>query len=122
MADREHQPQTRESRRRGGRHTAPDMAREAGASGERGALALRRTTSEYRAAAQEQADRVREEIEAALSVARSTREDIERRIADQLHAPPGSHRARQQAQRKQATRHGATQPPQRRARVKKTAR
>ncbi|QSQ11777.1 hypothetical protein [Myxococcus landrumensis] len=56
---------------------------------ERGALALRRTTSEYRAAAEEQAARVREEIEAALVVARDTREAIERRIASELHAPPG---------------------------------
>lgn len=60
---------------------------------DRGSLALRRTTSEYRAAAEEQAARVREEIEAALVVARDTREAIERRIADELHAPPGSFRA-----------------------------
>lgn len=72
---------------------------------ERGSLALRRTTSEYRAAAEEQAARVREEIEAALAVARDTREAIERRIADELHAPPGSFRARVQRkapQRKRA--------------------
>ncbi|MCE9668676.1 hypothetical protein LY474_12705 [Myxococcus stipitatus] len=118
MAGREHEP-----RARGGgqpsprRRATPAGAREDAPSGERGALALRRTTSEYRAAAQEQAERVRGEIEAALSVARSTREDIERRIADQLHAPPGSHRARQQAQRQ--TRRGT--PATRRARAKKTA-
>ncbi|WP_255203557.1 hypothetical protein [Myxococcus sp. AM011] len=63
---------------------------------DRGTLALRRTTSEYRASAEEQAARVREEIEAALVVARDTREAIERRIADELHAPPGSFRARAQ--------------------------
>ncbi|WXH29432.1 hypothetical protein WA016_03391 [Myxococcus stipitatus] len=73
-----------------------------GSEGEdRGALALRRTTSEYRAAAEEQAARVREEIEAALVVARGTREAIEQRIASELHAPPGSFRARA-PQRKQA--------------------
>jgi hypothetical protein len=60
---------------------------------ERGSLALRRTTSEYRAAAEERASQVRAEIEAALVVARSTREEIEQRIADQLHAPPVSHKA-----------------------------
>ncbi|NTX05691.1 hypothetical protein HUA74_20860 [Myxococcus sp. CA051A] len=69
---------------------------------DRGTLALRRTTSEYRAAAEEQAARVREEIEAALIVARDTREAIERRIADELHAPPGSFRAK--TQRKQPAR------------------
>ncbi|QSQ28449.1 hypothetical protein JY651_39510 [Pyxidicoccus parkwayensis] len=68
---------------------------------DRGSIALRRTTSEYRAAAEEQASRVREEIEAALAVARSTREEIEQRIADQLHAPRVTHKAR--ATRKRAT-------------------
>ncbi|AGC41551.1 hypothetical protein MYSTI_00192 [Myxococcus stipitatus DSM 14675] len=71
----------------------------------RGALALRRTTSEYRAAAEEQAARVREEIEAALVVARDTREAIERRIASELHAPPvppGG--VREQAPRRKALR------------------
>ncbi|MCP3136839.1 hypothetical protein [Pyxidicoccus xibeiensis] len=77
------------------RRTAPKMGRARSAGGEdRGSIALRRTTSEYRAAAEEQAARVREEIEAALVVARSTREAIEQRIADQLHAPPVSRKAR----------------------------
>ncbi|MFP2963550.1 hypothetical protein ACLEPN_38900 [Myxococcus sp. 1LA] len=58
---------------------------------DRGSIALRRTVSEYRATAEEQAARVREEIEAALVQARGTREAIEQRIADQLHAPPVSH-------------------------------
>jgi len=118
MADREHEPRARGGGHPGPRRRAtPAGAREDAPSGERGALALRRTTSEYRAAAQEQAERVRGEIEAALSLARSTREDIERRIADQLHAPPGSHRARQQAQRQAQTRRGTTAT--RRARAKK---
>ena len=70
------------------RRTAPRTGRAGGARAEdRGSIALRRTTSEYRAAAEEQASRVREEIEAALVQARSTREAIEQRIADQLHAP-----------------------------------
>ncbi|MFP2931676.1 hypothetical protein ACLESO_42135 [Pyxidicoccus sp. 3LG] len=74
------------------RRTAPRVAKGTAAE-DRGSLALRRTTSEYRAAAEEQAARVREEIEAALVIARSTREDIEQRIADQLHAPPVSRKA-----------------------------
>ncbi len=72
------------------RRTAPRVSRSGG--DDRGSIALRRTTSEYRAAAEEQASRVREEIEAALVVARSTREDIERRIADQLHTPRVVHK------------------------------
>jgi hypothetical protein len=72
------------------RRTAPKTGRgRAGGTkaADRGSIALRRTTSEYRAAAEERASRVREEIEAALVQARSTREAIEQRIADQLHAP-----------------------------------
>lgn len=77
------------------RRTAPRMGRAGGnTTTDRGSIALRRTTSEYRAAAEEQASRVREEIEAALVVARSTREAIEQRIADQLHAPRVTHKAR----------------------------
>ncbi|AEI63469.1 hypothetical protein [Corallococcus macrosporus] len=63
---------------------------ERSAAPDRGSIALRRTVSEYRATAEEQAARVREEIEAALVQARGTREAIEQRIADQLHAPPVS--------------------------------
>jgi hypothetical protein len=83
------------------RRTAPRVGR-GGSAMDRGSIALRRTTSEYRAAAEEQASRVREEIEAALVIARSTREDIERRIADQLHAPRVTHKAR--ATRKRTSR------------------
>ncbi|AKQ69894.1 hypothetical protein A176_006806 [Myxococcus hansupus] len=70
---------------------------------ERGSIALRRTASEYRVTAEEQAARVREEIEAALVVARGTREAIEQRIADQLHAPPVSPKP-PPARRKRASR------------------
>ena len=88
------------------RRTAPRMGRATGktagnAATDRGSIALRRTTSEYRAAAEERASQVRAEIEAALVVARSTREDIEQRIADQLHAPRVSHK-KAQATRKRA--------------------
>jgi hypothetical protein len=71
------------------RRSAPRVGRAAAKKGaaDRGSIALRRTTSEYRAAAEERAARVREEIEAALAQARGTREAIEQRIADQLHAP-----------------------------------
>lgn len=79
------------------RRTAPKLARAGGE--ERGRIALRRTTSEYRAAAEEQAAKVREEIEAALVQARSTREAIENRIAEQLHAPARSNKSRTQRKR-----------------------
>lgn len=52
-----------------------------------GRLELRRDIAEYRAAAEAQADRVRERINAALEVSRRTREEIEERIASELHAP-----------------------------------
>ncbi|MCY1017952.1 hypothetical protein [Pyxidicoccus sp. MSG2] len=74
------------------RRTAPRVSRAGGNTADRGSIALRRTTSEYRAAAEEQASRVREEIEAALVIARSTREEIEKRIADQLHTPRVVHK------------------------------
>ncbi|RKH08602.1 hypothetical protein D7Y13_28660 [Corallococcus praedator] len=48
-------------------------------------MELRRDIAEYRAAAEAQADRVRERINAALEVSRRTREEIEERIASQLH-------------------------------------
>ncbi|NMO20209.1 hypothetical protein HG543_35920 [Pyxidicoccus fallax] len=81
------------------------MGRAAGTRAEgtdRGSIALRRTTSEYRAAAEERAARVREEIEAALAQARGTREAIEARIAEQLHAPRTP--AKTRATRKRASR------------------
>ncbi|WP_253900075.1 hypothetical protein [Corallococcus carmarthensis] len=52
-----------------------------------GRLELRRDIAEYRAAAEAQADIVRERINAALEVSRRTREEIEERIASELHAP-----------------------------------
>lgn len=92
MAEKAQQGTGRKTR---SRNTAPRVGRGRGnTTTDRGSIALRRTTSEYRAAAEEQASRVREEIEAALVVARSTREAIEQRIADQLHAPRVSHKAR----------------------------
>ncbi|MBU8900040.1 hypothetical protein DRW03_19700 [Corallococcus sp. H22C18031201] len=61
---------------------------EAEAAGrEQGRLAVRRDIAEYRAAAEAQAGRVRQEIEAALEVSRRTREEIEQRIASELHTP-----------------------------------
>ncbi|MCY0999445.1 hypothetical protein OWM54_20110 [Myxococcus sp. MISCRS1] len=98
MAEKAGEDKARGSRARG--QAAVTTRRTQPMEGEdRGSLALRRPTSEYRAAAEEQAARVREEIEAALLVARDTREAIERRIADELHAPPGSFRARAQQQK-----------------------
>lgn len=82
------------------RRTAPRVGRRGAAAAEdRGSIALRRSTSEYRAAAAEQAAKVREEIEAALVQARSTREAIEHRIAEQLHAPAKSTRTRAKGKR-----------------------
>ncbi|WIG94274.1 hypothetical protein [Myxococcus sp. SDU36] len=91
MAEHEGQ-QTRRTQVRRRRTSAPKTVRtgERSAAPDRGSIALRRTVSEYRATAEEQAARVREEIEAALVQARGTREAIEQRIAEQLHAPPVS--------------------------------
>jgi len=83
------------------RRTAPRVGKGGGnTTAEQGSIALRRTTSEYRAAAEEQASRVRGEIEAALVVARGTREAIEQRIAEQLHAPRVTHKAPRSARKK----------------------
>ncbi|MFY2558959.1 hypothetical protein ACN469_15120 [Corallococcus terminator] len=103
MAEKAAEDRSRGSRARG----QVAVATRTSETEDRGTLALRRTTSEYRATAEEQAARVREEIEAALVIARDTREAIERRIADELHAPPGSFRAsvqRKAPQRKAAAR------------------
>lgn len=54
-----------------------------------GRIQVRRDTAEYRAAAQEQATRVREEIDTALAAARRIREEIEARIDTQWHNRPG---------------------------------
>ncbi|WP_240359213.1 hypothetical protein [Pyxidicoccus trucidator] len=98
MAEKAQQGTT--GRKTRSRRTAPRVGRGGGSTNantntaaDRGSIALRRTTSEYRAAAEEQASRVREEIEAALVVARSTREAIEQRIANQLHTPRVVHKA-----------------------------
>jgi ribosomal protein L18E len=53
-----------------------------------GRIQVRRDTAEYRAAAQEQASRVREEIDTALADARRVREEIESRIEEQWHHRP----------------------------------
>lgn len=95
---------TRGSKNRS-RRTAPRVGRGGGnTTADRGSIALRRTTSEYRAAAEEQASRVRGEIEAALVIARGTREAIEQRIAEQLHAPRVAHKAPRSARKKSAGR------------------
>ncbi|MFP2895681.1 hypothetical protein [Corallococcus sp. 4LFB] len=68
------------------RKTAP--RKKAGtANASEGRLELRRDIAEYRAAAEAQADVVRERINAALEVSRRTREEIEQRIASELHTP-----------------------------------
>ncbi|MDY7226391.1 hypothetical protein [Hyalangium rubrum] len=64
--------------------------RKAGTPRDTGRIQVRRETAEYRAAAQEQASRVREEIDAALADARRTREEIEARIEQQWHNRPAS--------------------------------
>lgn len=71
------------------RKTAPAArtARTDTEPGNRGRIALRRDIAEYRAAAEEQAGRVREVIEAALAEGRRAREEIEQRIANELHTP-----------------------------------
>jgi hypothetical protein len=56
-----------------------------GARRSSGRIQVRRDTAEYRAAAQEQAARVREEIDSALADARRIREEIEARIETQWH-------------------------------------
>ena len=61
----------------GGRKTAAKRAT--------GRITLRRDTAEYRAAADEQSSRIRDEIDAALADARRTREEIEARIESQWH-------------------------------------
>ncbi|MFB1484540.1 hypothetical protein [Corallococcus sp. RDP092CA] len=67
------------------RKTAP--RRTGGGGAAEGRLELRRDIAEYRAAAEAQADIVRERINAALELSRRTREEIEQRIANQLHTP-----------------------------------
>lgn len=62
-------------------------ARKTAGTHSEGRLELRRDIAEYRAAAEAQADIVRERINAALEVSRRTREEIEQRIANQLHTP-----------------------------------
>lgn len=55
-----------------------------------GRLQLRRETAPYRAAAQEQAARVREEIDTALANAQRIRAEIEERIETQWHNRPAT--------------------------------
>jgi hypothetical protein len=70
------------------KHKAAKQAaggRKAAAKRDTGRLRVRRDTAEYRAAAQDQAARIRDEIDAALADARRTREEIEARIEGQWH-------------------------------------
>jgi hypothetical protein len=53
-----------------------------------GRIQVRKDTAEYRAVAQEQAARVREEIDIALAHARRMREEIEGRMESQWHNRP----------------------------------
>ncbi|HYH94841.1 hypothetical protein [Hyalangium sp.] len=53
-----------------------------------GRIQVRKDTAEYRAVAQEQAARVREEIDIALAHARRMREEIEGRMENQWHNRP----------------------------------
>jgi hypothetical protein len=55
-----------------------------------GRIQLRPDTAPYRAVGQEQAARVREEIDAALADARRVREEIEARIENQWHNRPAA--------------------------------
>lgn len=78
---------------------------ESGASGgakrgRAGRLTVRRETAPYRAAAQEQATRVREAIEAALAEARRTRAEIEARIEKQWNNREPTARKRATARRR----------------------
>jgi hypothetical protein len=63
-----------------GKQRAGDKRKAGGAKQRAGRIQVRRETAEYRAAAQEQAARVREEIDVALAHARRMREEIEARI------------------------------------------
>lgn len=60
----------------------------AGAKRSTGRIQVRRETAAYKAAAQEQSARVREEIDSALADARRIREEIEARIETQWHNRP----------------------------------
>jgi hypothetical protein len=66
--------------------------RKAGAAAKRstGRIQVRRDTAPYRAAGQEQATRVRAEIDSALADARRVREEIEARIETQWHNRPAT--------------------------------
>ncbi len=75
---------------KGAQRTAGQAAGKGGNKGRAGRLTVKRDTAPYRAAAEEQASRVRKVIEASLVVARRTREEIEQRIENQLHARTGA--------------------------------
>lgn len=73
-------------------------------AGRSGRLTVRRNnTAPYRAAAQEQASRVREAIEIALAEGRKTREEIEARIEKQWHNREASPAARKSAAKRGRT-------------------
>lgn len=71
-----------------GKRQAAGEREAGGAKRSAGRIQVRRETAEYRAAAQEQAARVREEIDTALADARRMREEIEARIETQWHNRP----------------------------------
>jgi hypothetical protein len=76
------------STHKAGKRQAAGKRKAAVAKQSTGRIQVRRETAEYRAAAQEQAARVREEIDVALAHARRVREDIEARIETQWHNRP----------------------------------
>lgn len=76
------------STRKTGKQQAAEQGGAKGAKRTAGRIQVRRDTAEYRAAAQEQAARVREEIDTALADARRMREEIEARIETQWHNRP----------------------------------
>ncbi|MBN1205902.1 MAG: hypothetical protein JXB05_13380 [Myxococcaceae bacterium] len=80
---------------------------------EAGRIQVRRDTAEYRATAQEQAVRVREEIDTALANARRVREEIEARIEKQWHNRPAPKAAAEsQAGRRRRAKASAGAGPQ----------
>jgi hypothetical protein len=88
------------------RHKAAKRAagvRKAPAERDTGRIQVRRDTAEYRAAAQDQSARIRDEIDAALANARRTRAEIEARIEGQWHnRAPVAPRASNRGGRKKA--------------------
>ena len=80
--------ETETSTHKAEKQPAGEKRKAGGAKRATGRIQVRRETAEYRAAAQEQAARVREEIDTALADARRMREEIEARIETQWHNRP----------------------------------